>query len=120
MFDADDYSPLNPALSGFAPAGAAFEGVLEDEEERAVILFEVLEKDSEERFDKTGFSYALYRFHDSTEYCVELKELRVIRAKVNSEYGPRLESYGLIACVCEQSADEFASILTAILDSFYY
>ena len=98
----------------------AFEQVLEDEEERAGVLFELLESDFEERYDKTGFGYALYRFQGSTEYCIELRQLRVIVVKVNTEDGPLLRHFGLIAGVCERSTEDFAAVLAVILDSFYY
>ena len=120
VFDAFDYSGINPTLSNYVSVGPSIEGVLMDEEKRAAQLFELLEKDSEERFDKTGFGYALYRFQGSNEYCVELKELRVLVTKVNTEYGTGLEHFGLIAGVCENSAEEYAGTLSAILDSFYY
>lgn len=120
IFDAFDYSGINPTLANYVSVEPSLEGVLNDEEERAINLFELLEQDSEERFDKTGFGYALYRFQGSTEYCVELRQLRVIVVKVNTEDGPLLRHFGLIAGVCERSVEDFAAVLAAILDSFYY
>ena len=120
VFDAGDYLPVASWLVGFMPAGSSFEGVLENEQERGEVFFEILEKDSAIRFDETGFGHALYRFQGSTEYCVELKELRVIVTKVDTGHGTKLRHYGLMAGVCERSAEEFAATLTSILDSFYY